>query len=140
MLRRPYACYLHGGAANGPKKSAKRPTDEKESKGEKEQKKRCDVWDMSRVISEAAKARRGAQLEEMARWVTSWMLPWERDHMDGMKRELTPLEEMYWLALVVFGGSGLAWELYVVRNSRIFTRWRKIDDQRKMKCSRASIA
>ena len=95
-------------------------TKEEEKKDGKVEKK-VDIWDMNRIRSSSRNnIESEEELQRMAQWVTSWMLPWERDHLDGTKRELTPYEEYYWLGLCIFGGAGLSWEIYVAQNSRLF--------------------
>lgn len=56
------------------------------------------------------------QLRDAAVRASSWMAPWERAQMDAPRQPLQLWEKVYWRLFVVFGGVGLAYEMYVVEN------------------------
>lgn len=53
---------------------------------------------------------------DSARWASSWMMPWERAHMDAQRGPLTLWERVYWRLFVVLGGVGFAYETWVLGN------------------------
>lgn len=123
---RPYVRSTHGAASGKPGKgqneNRKMESKVKDDNGG-DDKKEPDIWDMDRVCKNSMDERKSQEdLERMAQWVTSWMLPWERDQMDGRRRELVKWEEYYWVGFLTFGVAGLSWEVYVAQNSRLFKK------------------
>lgn len=74
------------------------------------------VWTRGEVEAAAAKRRKHEAAVQHARWVTSWMAPWERAHMDGSGRPLQIWERVYWRLFVVLGGVGFVYETWVLGN------------------------
>eukprot|EP00178_Gracilaria_changii_P021557 TRINITY_DN63_c1_g3_i1.p1 TRINITY_DN63_c1_g3~~TRINITY_DN63_c1_g3_i1.p1 ORF type:complete len:196 (-),score=56.86 TRINITY_DN63_c1_g3_i1:114-701(-) len=67
-----------------------------------------------------AQRKQQAQLAN-ARWVSSWMMPWERAQMDSPTRPLSLWERAYWRLFVALGSVGLIYETWVMGNRRLFT-------------------
>lgn len=77
------------------------------------------IWDRAAVDAAAAERKRHASAVESARWVSSWMMPWERAQMDFPSRPLKLWERVYWRLFIVMGGVGFAYETWVLGNRRI---------------------
>lgn len=77
------------------------------------------VWDRAAVDAAAAERKRQAMAVDSAKWVSSWMMPWERAQMDAPSRPLKLWERVYWRLFVVLGGVGFAYETWVLGNRRI---------------------
>lgn len=82
------------------------------------------IWTRKDVETAAAERRRYEEAVHQARWVSSWMTPWERAQMDAPTRPLRPWERVYWRLFVVLGGVGFAYETWVLGNRRVL-----IDDR-----------
>lgn len=87
------------------------------SSNSREPKKR--IWDRAAVDAAAAERKRYESAVDSARWVSSWMMPWERAQMDSPTRPLKLWERVYWRLFVVMGGVGFAYETWVLGNRRI---------------------
>lgn len=79
------------------------------------------------VDAAAAKRRKHEADLQHARWVTSWMAPWERAHMDGGGRPLQIWERVYWRLFVVLGGVGFVYETWVLGNRGVLKDEMKIN-------------
>lgn len=77
------------------------------------------IWTRHDVETAAAERRRYEEAVQQARWVSSWMTPWERAQMDAPTRPLRPWERVYWQLFVVLGGVGFAYETWVLGNRRV---------------------
>lgn len=77
------------------------------------------IWDRTAVDAAAAERKRQAMAVDSAKWVSSWMMPWERAQMDASSRPLKLWERVYWRLFVVLGGVGFAYETWVLGNRRI---------------------
>ena len=81
-----------------------------------EENRKSDVYDRERLERLRQERQKRERAEEIARWATSWMMPWERAQMDGVCRPLKLWERVYWRLFIVFGGVGFAYETYVMGN------------------------
>lgn len=82
-------------------------------------KKKKGVWGRDEVDAAAAKRRAHEAAVQHARWVTSWMAPWERAQLDGGGGPLQLWERVYWRLFVVLGGVGFVYETWVLGNRRV---------------------
>lgn len=80
-----------------------------------------DVRELRDVLSAAERRRRAQAALDNARWVTSWMMPWERAQMDSPSTPLSVWERVYWRLFVALGGVGLIYETWVLGNRRLWT-------------------
>lgn len=84
------------------------------------------IWDRASVDASAAERKRHASAVDSAKWVSSWMMPWERAQMDFPSRPLKLWERVYWRLFVVLGGVGFAYETWVLGNRRILLPERSV--------------
>ncbi len=80
---------------------------------------RKKVIDRAGVQAAADRQRADDQARQMAQWVSSWMMPWERAQMDASVKPLKTWERVYWRLFLVFGTVGFAYETYVLGNRRV---------------------
>lgn len=78
------------------------------------------VWTRREVEAAAAAQRRHEEAVHQARYVSSWMMPWERAQMDAPARPLRPWERVYWRLFIVLGSVGFAYETWVLGNRRVW--------------------
>ena len=86
-------------------------------------------WKRESIADELERKRREEETRRMAEWTTSWvMAPWEKAHMNAPAEPLSVSHRLYWRVFSVFGSVGLVYELYVVRNTGVFTGDKKIEE------------
>ncbi|CAN8073058.1 unnamed protein product [Agarophyton chilense] len=78
------------------------------------------VRDSASVQATAEKQLRHQAAMAQAKWVTSWMMPWERAQMDSPTRPLSVWERAYWRLFIALGGVGLIYETWVMGNRRLW--------------------
>lgn len=83
--------------------------------------KKKTIWRIGEVKAAATEKRLQEQAVDQAKWVSSWMTPWERAQMDEPGgRPLRLWERVYWRLCIVLGGFGFAYETWVLGNRRVW--------------------